>query len=245
MRGPVRHFIVCPTGERMRDPIILTACGGMYGLRVPPGDRCRFAGRHEVEIILPGIDRPSQRLMANITPSFWRSRTDPKRCCPEFRSWEIGRWLAECGLLPWPEDRPPHFTAKVSHLGEVVEIVGRGSETARVQSNCPTGRMRDPIIELTAWCGGTYLRVPPGDRCRFAGRHEVEIILPGFHPSQRLMAKITPSFRTRGSLRSPEIVRWLAECRLLPWPKGRPPRFAAKVSHLGKVVEIVRKMPGR
>ena len=234
MRGPVRHFIVCPTGERMRDPIILTACGGIYGLWVRPEDRCRFVDRLKVEIILPGIDRPSQRLMAKITPSFWR-------CCPEFRSREIGRWLAECGLLPWPEDRPPHFTAKVSHLGEVVEIVGRGSETARVQSNCPTGRMRDPIIELTAWCGGTYLRVPPVERCRFAGRHEVLIILPGFHPSQRLMAKITPSFK----LRSREIGRWLAECGLLPWPKGRPPRFAAKVSHLGEVVEIVRKMPGR
>ena len=109
----------------MSGPIILTAWrGGTFGLRVRVADRCRFAGRHKVEIILPRIRRPSQRLTANITPSFWGIY--PKsRICPEFRSAVIGKWLKECNLFPWPGGWPPKFEAKVSGLGEVVEIMER------------------------------------------------------------------------------------------------------------------------
>ena len=95
----------------MSAPIVLTAWkGGAFGLRVREEDRHRFAGRCEVMIILPGIDRP---VTANITRSFWRK-------CPELRSAEIGRWLKEHCLHPWPKGQPPKFEAKLSCLGEVV-----------------------------------------------------------------------------------------------------------------------------
>ena len=101
----------------MSDPIILTAWrGGTFGLRVRKADRCRFAGRREVVIVLPCIRRPSRQLTVDITPSFWRT-------CPEFRSADFGRWLTEHRLCPWPFGRPPRFEAKVSRLGRVVKIV--------------------------------------------------------------------------------------------------------------------------
>ena len=103
----------------MSGPIILTAWrGGTFGLRVRLEDRCRFAGQCKVVIILPRTHRPSRRLTVNVTPSFWRN-------CPEFRSAEIGRWLAECRLCQWLAGQPPRFEAKVCRFGEVVKIVRR------------------------------------------------------------------------------------------------------------------------
>ena len=93
--------------------IVLTAWkGGTFGLRVREADRDLFAGRCKVMIILPGIDRPSRQVTANITQS-WNE-------CPELRSAEIGRWLKEHCLHPWPKRQPPKFEAKLSCLGEVV-----------------------------------------------------------------------------------------------------------------------------
>ena len=97
----------------MSAPIVLTAWeGGTFGLRVRKADRYRFAGRCEVVIILPGLGRPSRQVTANITQS-WNE-------CPELRSAEIGRWLKEHCLHPWPKRQPPKFEAKLSCLGEVV-----------------------------------------------------------------------------------------------------------------------------
>ena len=129
----------------MSDPIILTAWrGGTFGLRVRKADRCRFAGRREVVIVLPRIRQPSRQLTVDITPSFWRT-------CPEFRSADIGRWLTERRLCPWPFGQPPRFEATVSRLGEVVTIVRESTvSTGQVAAAELRERARAPRIRISA-----------------------------------------------------------------------------------------------
>ena len=71
---------------------------GGLGLRVRPGDRDRFFDRRWRQVVL---DISGHRVITvSISDSFWRD-------CPELRSNEIGRWLQQSGLAPWPRGKPP------------------------------------------------------------------------------------------------------------------------------------------
>lgn len=68
------------------------------GLRVRPADRDRFFDRSWRNVVLDILGH--QVITVPVSDSFWRQ-------CPELRSNEIGRWLQQSGLAPWPRGRPP------------------------------------------------------------------------------------------------------------------------------------------
>jgi hypothetical protein len=72
-----------------------------YGLRVSKKDRDSHLKREwkKVEIYLPNSDEP---IPVNIDKnSFWNGT------CRELISADIGRWLLNTGLAPWPKGSPP------------------------------------------------------------------------------------------------------------------------------------------
>jgi hypothetical protein len=72
--------------------------GGTYGLKVQTGDRDRFFDRGWQDLILE-LQGQGQAVVT-VSPSFWRG-------CPELRSADIGWWLQQNGLAPWPHGQPP------------------------------------------------------------------------------------------------------------------------------------------
>ena len=92
--------------------------GSGYGIAISKTDRDRHFKRdlESVKIMLEG----GPRVTVKLTESFWRS-------CSEFRSAEIGRWLLDRGLAPWPKGTPPQFHIEPAENGEFrVRFVGRG-----------------------------------------------------------------------------------------------------------------------
>jgi len=53
---------------------------------------------HSVVVAISG----SREVEVSISKSFWRD-------CSELRSAEIGRWMLQAGLAPWPAYSPPEF----------------------------------------------------------------------------------------------------------------------------------------
>lgn len=72
--------------------------GGGYGIKLSLSDRDEHFRRswQSVTILLDG----GPEVQVAVSPSFWRR-------CSELRSQEIGRWMLDRGLAPWPEGRPP------------------------------------------------------------------------------------------------------------------------------------------
>ena len=72
---------------------------GYYGIKVKGADRERYFERswNSVEIELD-----NRIVQPRLSPSFWKR-------CRELRGKEIGGWLKEKALIPWPEGKPPRF----------------------------------------------------------------------------------------------------------------------------------------
>jgi superfamily II DNA or RNA helicase len=68
-----------------------------YGVRVSVDDRKRIFKPTWSEVT---IQISAHRVSVPLSPGFWRK-------CPELRSAEIGRWLLQEGLAPWPRGHPP------------------------------------------------------------------------------------------------------------------------------------------
>ena len=71
-----------------------------YGIRMSRGDRDEYFDPEwsSVMIELEGMGETE----VNVTPSFWRR-------CTELRKADIGKWLVERGLAPWPRGKPPRL----------------------------------------------------------------------------------------------------------------------------------------
>ncbi len=72
--------------------------GGTYGLKVQTSDRDRLFDRGWQDVILE-LQGQGQSVVT-VSPSFWRR-------CSELRSADIGWWLHQNGLAPWPHGQPP------------------------------------------------------------------------------------------------------------------------------------------
>jgi hypothetical protein len=90
------HMVV--TGWNDGSPNNTTGSG--YGIRISHKDRDRYFTQEwpSVTIELEGESVTE----ANLTPSFWRR-------CTELRGREIGRFLLEHRLAPWPKRKPPRL----------------------------------------------------------------------------------------------------------------------------------------
>ena len=74
--------------------------GAGYGLRVSRADRDEHFRPEWQEVLLEIADGP--KIVVPLAPCFWRG-------CTELRSAEIGRWLLQQDLAPWPKGSPPRF----------------------------------------------------------------------------------------------------------------------------------------
>jgi len=83
--------------------------GAGYGLKVPIGDRNRFfkKGLASVILELPTKDGLSEVSLNTDKPSFWNDE------CHELISQEIGRWLRNARMAPWPPRQPPKLSIEV------------------------------------------------------------------------------------------------------------------------------------
>lgn len=82
---------------------------GGYGFRISASDRDKYFRREwsSVTIALPKADR-YLLASANVDKeSFWRD-------CRELISNEIGSWMIEQGLAPWPKGAPPKFNVRIA-----------------------------------------------------------------------------------------------------------------------------------
>ena len=77
-----------------------SATGSGYGIAISKADRdAHFtSGLGSVTLLLEG----GPNVIVMLSASFWRN-------CPEFRNADIGRWLLNQGLAPWPKGRPPRL----------------------------------------------------------------------------------------------------------------------------------------
>jgi hypothetical protein len=83
--------------------------GAGYGLKVPVDDRDRYFKPEWSSVIL---ELPTKSGFAEVSlntnkPSFWN------KSCHELISREIGRWLRNAALAPWPTQHPPKFEVEV------------------------------------------------------------------------------------------------------------------------------------
>ncbi|HEX3666023.1 MAG TPA: hypothetical protein VHU23_12420 [Rhizomicrobium sp.] len=84
------------------------ASGAGYGLKLSAADRDEHFKRQwkTVSLQFPDVAQP---VRINIDKhSFWNSS------CRELISRDIGQWLLESGLAPWPRGRPPKVTLHVT-----------------------------------------------------------------------------------------------------------------------------------
>jgi hypothetical protein len=91
------------TGWHNGSPNLATGAG--YGLRVRRRDRdSEFRpGWTAVRLELGG----DRTVSVTVSPSFWRR-------CRELRSEDIGRWMLQNGLAPWPKGCPPRLRLEPS-----------------------------------------------------------------------------------------------------------------------------------
>ena len=92
--------------------------GPTSGLRVDAESRRRVflplkGVLRRVRLLLPGH---AVQPWCTLSPTFWTS-------CPEFRSVEIGKWMAKRGDAPWPRRNPPRYEATLlAGSGETAEL---------------------------------------------------------------------------------------------------------------------------
>jgi hypothetical protein len=79
---------------------------------------------------------------------------------------------------------------------------------------------------VTGWQGATYgLRMSAGDRDKNFERSWLSVTL-ALDGGPVVTVPVSPSFwRDCTELRSSRIGDWMAAQGLVPWPRGRPPRF--------------------
>jgi hypothetical protein len=89
------------------------ATGAGYGLKVPVIDRDRYFKHEWTSVILEiPVDRGFAEVAVNVDkPSFWNEK------CHELISQEIGQWLRNSGLAPWPPHQPPKLLVEVISEG--------------------------------------------------------------------------------------------------------------------------------
>ncbi len=73
----------------------------MYGIRLRNDDRHVMVDRDQ-SLVVVRLKGRRGKLKVRVTPSYWRT-------CPELRHHEIGRWLKDLGLAPWPKGHPPRL----------------------------------------------------------------------------------------------------------------------------------------
>ena len=81
--------------------------GAGYGFKVSIQDRDRYFNRawKEATLVLPFRDGSKEEKVNVGKSSFWSDS------CHELISKQIGLWLIECGLAPWPSGSPPRVQA--------------------------------------------------------------------------------------------------------------------------------------
>lgn len=84
--------------------------GAGYGLKVPINDRNSFFKKEwgSVTLELPTNDGFMEVSLNTDKMSFWNDT------CHELISQEIGRWLRDARLAPWPSRQPPKFAIEVT-----------------------------------------------------------------------------------------------------------------------------------
>jgi hypothetical protein len=87
--------------------------GAGYGFKVSIQDRDRYFNRawKEAKLVLLFRDGSKEEKVNIAKPSFWSDR------CHEIISKQIGLWLMECGLAPWPSRSKPKLQAVVLGAG--------------------------------------------------------------------------------------------------------------------------------
>jgi hypothetical protein len=86
-------------------PNIETGAG--YGVRVRLVDRDRHFRAEWSSTVIELDD--GNRIEVNLSDAFWRG-------CAELRKREIGRWMLNRGLAPWPRGNPPRL--RLEPIGE-------------------------------------------------------------------------------------------------------------------------------
>jgi len=81
--------------------------GGGYGIKVRRVDRDNYFRKTWPSVT---VEMENGEVL-DIAPSgsFWRN-------CPEVRRKEIGQWMLDQGLAPWPKGKPPKF--KLEPIGD-------------------------------------------------------------------------------------------------------------------------------
>jgi len=87
--------------------------GAGYGFKVPIHDRDRHFDRDwkRVTLLLPFPSGPREAVVNVEKLSFWSDT------CHELICKEIGLWLRERGLAPWPNGKPPKLEVAVLGSG--------------------------------------------------------------------------------------------------------------------------------
>jgi len=81
--------------------------GGGYGIKMSTKDRDHHFSKTWASVSVE-IDN-GEVLDIAPSPSFWRK-------CPELRRKEIGKWMLDHGLAPWPKGQPPKF--RLDQMGD-------------------------------------------------------------------------------------------------------------------------------
>lgn len=74
--------------------------GAGYGVRITHRDRDRYFCPEWPSVTVE-LDQGAT-IQVNLSSSFWRR-------CSELRKQEIGKWMLDRGLAPWPKGRPPQM----------------------------------------------------------------------------------------------------------------------------------------
>jgi len=81
--------------------------GGGYGIKIRRKDRDDHFRRTWPSVIIEIENREVLEIIPS--NSFWWN-------CPELRRKEIGRWMRDQRLAPWPKGKPPKF--KLEPIGD-------------------------------------------------------------------------------------------------------------------------------
>lgn len=81
--------------------------GGGYAIRIRPEDRDNYFRKRWSSVAVE-LDT-GEVVDARLSPSFWRK-------CRQLRGRELGKWMLDHGLAPWPKGKPPKF--KLEPIGD-------------------------------------------------------------------------------------------------------------------------------
>ena len=90
------------------------ASGAGYGLKLTLADRDRYFKREWPHVVLELEGHPAPITVRTAKPSFWDG------ACRELISKEIGKWLRQNELAPWPKGKPPKLVMEPLTEGRFV-----------------------------------------------------------------------------------------------------------------------------